>query len=249
MGKLATVNIDNTLNISVEEKLFENIRKAHTWFTNPVISFPAFIIFAIIDITGFLQIMESTLAESWTSRFIITTSLAIAFEVAPLYIGYSICLKCYRLGRKIHNWVLLFSCSACVLGIVGNTIFRINTIDIAYINPTTNTTSEVGVPVTVIMCILPVITSLMSLVIGCLTIDPLQFDLLRLSKKLAKLKLRRQRIMAYLEEFADETALQTTLKDEETACYKKVLQEIYAMKTTLKTYTIIKTGLYTTKNN
>ncbi len=249
MGKLATVNIDNTLNISVEEKLFENIRKAHTWFTNPVISLPAFIIFAIIDVAGFLQIMEVTLAENLASRIIITTSLAIAFEVAPLYIGYSICLKCYRLGRKIHNWVLLFSCSACILGIVGNTIFRITTIDIAYINPTTLTTSEVGMPITVIMCILPVITSLMSLVIGCLTIDPLQFDLLRLSKKLAKLKLRRQRIMAYLEEFTDEAALQSALKEEEMACYKKVQQEIYAMKATLKTYTILKASLYPTKNS
>ena len=250
MSKLISVKADNTLNISVEEHLFENIRKAHTWFTNQRIGIPVIAIFALIDIAGFLQIMELTLAESFESRLIITSALAIAFEVAPLYIGYSICLKCYHLGNRIHNWVLTFSCLACIFGLIGNTVYRFMTIHTAYFNSTTEEVSEIGMPLTVMMCILPLITTFMSLVIGCLTIDPLQFDLLRLSKKLARLKLRRQQIMAYLEEFSDETSLQNTLEKEAWTYYEKVQQEIHSLETTLKTYTVIKTSdLHAMKNN
>ncbi|MEY8326356.1 hypothetical protein AALB47_20990 [Lachnospiraceae bacterium 54-11] len=241
MSKLIKVKSDNTLDLSIEDRLFKNIRKAQAWYTSSAIGIAAFLGFAVLDIAGFWQIAKQTIPDSNETRFLIIASLAVAFEVAPLYIGYSICLKCYRLGMRIHNWVLAFSCSACILGIVGNIFFRIKTMDVAYYIPGAETVSDIALPITVLLCILPVITSLMSLVIGCLTFDPLQFDLLKLSKKLAKLKSRRQQIKAFLEEFNDETVLKETIERDETACYESVKKEIYALQTSFKTYVIVKT--------
>lgn len=240
MSKLFSIKTDGSLNISVEERLFQNIRKAHTWYTNKAVCTVCLFAFAVIDILGFAQIMELTMGENPLNRTVIISALAVAYEIAPLYIGYSICLKCYGFGKRIHNWVLLFSCSACILGIIGNIYFRFSTLNSAYLNRATETIDENGLPLTVLMCILPIITSLVNLVMGCLTFDPLQFDLARLSKKLAKLKMRRQQIIAFLEEFNDEQTLKCTLEQEETSCYEKLKNDIYASQTALKTYTIVK---------
>lgn len=240
MSKLVSVKTDGSLNISIENHLFENIRKAHTWYTSKYINIPALIILAIIDIVGFVQIMNLTVSESLPSRIIITSALAIAFDVAPLYIGYALCLKAYKLGKTIHNWILGFSTFACILGIVGNICFRLMTMDIAYEGPIDGKASELALPLTILMCILPIITSLVNLTIGCLTFDPLLFDMLRLSKKLRQLKLRKRQIEAYLEEFTDENALKQMLIENEDKCYENTKREIYALRSRLKTYTIAK---------
>ena len=117
---------------------------------------------------------------------------------------------------------------------------------IAYIDPITKNESEAALPITVLMCLLPIITSLMSLVIGCLTFDPLQFDLLKLSKKLAKLKQRRQHIKANLEEFNDENTLKKMLETNEMALYQKARQDIHAIQAILKTYAIVRTSASST---
>lgn len=233
MSELISIKTDGSLKISVENRLFENIRKAHTWYTSKVINIPALIILAVIDVAGFVQIMDLTVSESPISRIIITTALAIAFDVAPLYIGYALSLKAYKLGRAIHNWILGFSSLACILGIIGNVCFRVMTMGIAY-----EESPGLAFPITVLMCLLPVITSLVNLTIGCLTFDPLLFDMFRLSKKLRKLKLRKQQIKAYLEEFSDENTLKQMLKDGENQCYEYTKKEIYALRSELKTYTI-----------
>lgn len=248
MNKLVSVKTDGSLNISVENHLFENIRKAHTWYTSKYINIPALIILAIIDIIGFVQIMNLTVTESLPSRIIITSALAIAFDVAPLYIGYALCLKAYKLGKAIHNWILAFSTVACILGIIGNIYFRFMTMGIAYQSPVDEKASDLSnlaLPLTVLMCLLPIITSLINLTIGCLTFDPLLFDMLRLSKKLRKLKLRKRQIRAYLEEFADESTLKQIIMENEDRCYENTKKEIYALRSKLKTYTITKVlGIY-----
>lgn len=247
MNKLIKIKSDHTAEISVNEKLFENIRKANTWFTNKVVTGWAIFIFAIIDVAGFMQLMKLVLSDNLKNRIIMTAGLAVAFEVAPLYIGYALCLKCYGLGKRINNWILGFSSTACILGIIGNSAFRFMTMDV-YKIPGTDEVDSIGMPVTILMCILPIITSLINLVIGCLSYDPLQFDLMRLSKKLAKLKLHRQQIKACLEDFNDEENLQNIRKKEEMIRYKKSLDEIYALQTSLKSYTTLRaSGMYTIK--
>ena len=248
MSKLLSLKADGTFNVSVEEHLFENIQKAHTWYTSKFTAAPAIAILAFIDIIGFKQIIDLTVVESNASRFAITASLTIAFDFASLYLGYALCLKCYHLGRLIHNWVLGLSLTACILGIITNIAFRILTMNIAYINPTTGDVSETGLPITIFMCVSPIITSLVSIIIGCLTLNPLEFELLQRSKKIARMQFRKEQITACLAEYADEKKMEDSLTKEEAACYENVRKEIYALRAALKTYTVIQTSsMYTTK--
>lgn len=235
MSKLISVKSDGSLNISVESHLLENVQKAHTWYTNKYISLFAIFLFTFLDVIGFKQILDITVLESQSSRFAITAALTIAFDVAPLYIGYALCLKSYKLGKNIHNWILGFSTVACVLGVIGNVCYRIMTIDTAY-QRTKN--PEIALPITILMCLLPVITSLVNLTIGCLSFDPLLFDMLRLSKKICRLNLRKRQIEAYLEEFSNEEMLKKKLEDNEDQCYQIAKKEIYALQSKLKAYVI-----------
>lgn len=239
---IVSVKTDGTLKISVGSKLFQKIREAHTWYTSKAVSIPAVVFFFVIDVLGFGQIMRLTLKESVINQTIIISALAVAFEIAPLYIGYALCLKSYGLGKPIHKWVLLFSTMACVLGIFGNTFFRVFTMKTAYMNPVTGEMDSTALPLTVLMSLLPIITSLVNLTIGCLSFDPLLFDLLRVSKKLQKLKIREQQIMAYLAEFEGEDRIKSELEQDEEECYKRVKNEIQVLRMKLKTYVITRTS-------
>ena len=48
MSKLLNLKADGTFNVSVEEHLFDNVRKAHTWYTSKFTSFPALVLLALI---------------------------------------------------------------------------------------------------------------------------------------------------------------------------------------------------------
>lgn len=236
--KIVGIKADGTLNISVDNELFQKIRNMHTWYTSGAILIFMIVFFWIIDILGFVQIARLTITDSDLNRGVIIAALAVAFEIAPVYIGYALCLKSYGLGKPIHNWVLGFSTLACILGIFGNTYFRYRTMDIAY-----GSDNSLALPLTVLMSILPIITSLVNLTLGCLSFDPLLFDLMKLSKKLRKLKIRQQKMKAYLEEFTDEQQIRQELIEAENRCYENVKKDINALRNKLSTYVITRTTL------
>lgn len=236
--KLVSIKTDGALHISVDNKLFQKIREAYTWYTSKFMSILAIIGFSVIDILGFGQIVKLTIKDTDINRYVIIAALAVAFEIAPLYIGYALCLKSYGLGKPIHNWVLGFSSLACIFGIFGNTYFRYKTMDIAY-----GVNDPLGLPLTVLMSLLPIITSLVNLTVGCLSFDPLLFDLMRLSKKLQRLKTRQQKMTAYLEEFTDEEQIKKELLDAEEICYENVKKDINALRDKLNTYVITRISL------
>ncbi|MCI9094534.1 MAG: hypothetical protein HFF36_12295 [Coprobacillus sp.] len=235
---IVNVKADGSLDISVENKLFQKIRGAHTWYTSQNMSWVAIILFAVIDIFGFGQITRLTMKESALNQAVIIASLAVAFELAPLYIGYALCLKSHGLGKPIHNWVLRFSLAACALGILGNIFFRFFTRDIAYNNAVTGETNLIALPLTVLMSILPIITSLVNVTIGCLSFDPLLFDLMRLSKKLQKLQVRERQITAYLEEYKNEDKVKEDIQKDEQICYERVREELDMIRTKLNLYVV-----------
>lgn len=236
--KIVGIKADGTLNISVDNELFQKIRNMHTWYTSGAILIFMIAFFWIIDILGFVQIARLTITDSDLNRGVIIAALAVAFEIAPVYIGYALCLKSYGLGKPIHNWVLGFSTLACILGIFGNAYFRYRTMDIAY-----GFDNSLALPLTVLMSILPIITSLVNLTLGCLSFDPLLFDLMKLSKKLRKLKIRQQKMKAYLEEFTDEQQIRRELIEAENSCYENVKKDINALRNKLSTYVITRTTL------
>lgn len=238
--KIFDIRADGSLNISVEKHLDKTIPDSKTWYTSKGYSIVALVMLSLIDIVGFWQIANITLSESTLNKLLIISAFAIAFEIAPLYIGYGICLKCYGLGKPIHNWVLVFSTVACVLGVGTNILYRIQTVNIAYWNYLSNSVEKIGMPLTIVMCILPIITSLINLVIGCLSFDPLLFDLLRIEKRLRTLKIRKRQTIASKETLINNADIKIYLLKEEQKCFSMSKLQIETINLNLKNYVIAK---------
>ena len=78
--KLVSIKTDGALHISVDNKLFQKIRDAHTWYTSKYISIPAIIVFFVIDILGFGQIVKLT-------RNFLSLGITLLFHIHKGIIG------------------------------------------------------------------------------------------------------------------------------------------------------------------
>ncbi len=246
MSKLASLKANGSLNISIESKLFETIRRANTWYTSKKFSGPMFLVLVVIDVIGFMQIAKATMNTNLLNRILIVAAFSVAFEIAPLYIGYSTCLKSYNLGKPIHKIVFWLSLVSFGLGIIGNGIYRGLTMNIAYMEPDLDGINriqdEVALPMTILMFILPIITSLVNIVIGCLSFDPLLFDLLRLSKKLRILRVRKRQLEAFIKETADDEELEKDAIDNDEQCYNKEKTKLLTTSMRLKNYISVRSA-------
>lgn len=240
MNKLVSLKANGELSISVESKLFKSVRKMNAWFADQKATIPMLIFLIAIDILGFNQIAEATMTDNKINRMLIIAAFAVAFEIAPLYIGYAICLKSYRLGKQIHDIILWLSSVSFVLGIIGNGIYRFLTMNIAYRTLDTDgitfVTAEVALPMTILMFILPIITSLINIVIGCLSFDPLLYDLLKLSKKLRVLHIRKRQIIPYIEEISKDDDFREKVLSSEEQCFENAKAELVTVSMRLKNY-------------
>ncbi len=228
-NSLFKLKYDGTFSFIPEEKLMKEIRKAHTWFTKSPfgIIFPA--IFAFIDFGGFFQLTVKTInSDNWTIAVMILAFL-VAFELAPLYFGYALCLKSYGMGKQIHKYVMKFSLWSFVLGVLGNVLYRI--MSFSYIQ----TPDEPTLAITILMIILPIITSLMSIVVGCLMFDPLLFEMNKTAKKINRLNIAKRQLEAAIKEYED-------LDGESLSSFIDVENEIYSSK--VKILEIQKQELY-----
>ena len=232
---------EGSIKISLESKLFDNAPKPETFYMNPRFGEFGIPILAIMDIVGFWQIMSSIAAVNSVYKFVIIAVLAIAFEGAPLYIGYTLSLRCYQWASAIHKWVLGFSVGACMLGIVGNTVFRIFTMDIAYPDMINGGRSDIAVPLTVLMIILPVITTLFSLTLGCLTFDPLLIKLKKMAKNLSVMKIRKQQSLSIVKGYDEESIAKESLLKEEERIYDNAVESLKVMRKRLREYSILQT--------
>ena len=216
------------------------VRNRQAWFTTAWGCSVRILCCAAIDGGGFWSIASKLGTQTGdrphTSVIILSVAgLAAAFEVAPLYMGYALCLKFHNLGERIRNYVLGFSMAAFLLGVQVNFYFRFLTffdqflpdivacveragfwerlhamplselfekVCLKLVQIYTNLGSAKGYEEgtaklvvsfteTVTFSLIPVITSLINLTIGCLAFDPLYADVARLSKKLAKLRARK----------------------------------------------------------
>lgn len=216
------------------------VRNRQAWFTSTWWCFVVLFSCCAIDIGGFWSIASKlgTQTGDRPHTFVIILSvagLAAAFEVAPLYMGYALCLRFHNLGERIRNYVLGFSMAAFLLGVLVNFYFRFLTffdqflpgivecmeraslwerlhsmplpelfekVCLKLVQIYTNLASAKGYgegtaklvvsfTETVTFSLIPVITSLINLTIGCLAFDPLYADVARLSKKLAELRMRK----------------------------------------------------------
>lgn len=235
MSRFIRVKSDSSLYIPIGNEFMKTIRSTHGWFTSQKFANFAVGVLAVIDLFGFLQIANLTLPENIMNRSIIIAAFLVAFEGATLYIGYILGLKSYGLGRQIHKVVLRLSGMAFLLGCMINTAYRILTMDIAYKN-----TPQIALPMTIVMIVLPVITSLMNIVVGCLAFDPLLFDLFRLSKKLHILEIKKQKLRSCLAALSNEDELEKSIRESEDSCYNNANIELADLRLHLKKYILVR---------
>ena len=121
-NSLFKIKYDGSFSFVPEEKLMNEIKKSHTWFTNTLFGKICTIVFACIDLCGFYQLATNTINISALNRWVIISAFLVAFELAPLYLGYSMCLNCYNMGKQIHSHVKKYSICTLLLGIIANII-------------------------------------------------------------------------------------------------------------------------------
>ena len=194
---------------------------------------------AASDIVGFIQIAEGTLTNQPLARVLIVIAFTASFEIAPLYLGYALSLKSYGFGKKIHNKIIVFCILAFLIGIIVNGIYRFTTMDLAYVRTFedgTQVTLPVALPATVLLTFMPISTSIVNIVIGCLVFDPLYYDLVQLKKRLSVLQEKRRQLEVRIEEIEKDNELEIKAKKEIDTEYKNVKNELKIAKKSLKNY-------------
>lgn len=239
MSKFVKAEMDGSLKINIQTGLFEKVKRSQTWFQRRSVG--GFIMFGLAasDIAGFSQIANKTMSDSPTVRALIIVSFTAAFELAPLYLGYAWSLKCYDLGKKIHDKIIVLSLSAFLIGIIANAIYRFMTMNIAYAWQNADgiiEVNKVALPATVLLTIMPISTSIVNIVIGCLVFDPLYFDLIRLKKRLSVLQEKKRQLNVYIAEINEDDKLVETTRDEMEREYKNAKKELNKAKKRLEKY-------------
>ncbi|MCQ5142415.1 hypothetical protein [Enterocloster bolteae] len=235
MKKFVKIKADSSLHVSVGKEFRKTLPSTQGWFTSSLFENIAIVLLAVIDLCGFYQIANLTIPENILNRGLLISAFLVAFEGSTLYIGYALGLKSYNLGKPIHKVVLWLSGIAFLLGFAANTVYRILTMEFAYQDQ-----PQMAFPMTIVMIILPVITSLMNIVVGCLAFDPLLIDMLRLSKKLHVLQIKKQQLERCLASLLNEEELEHSLRESEYQCYNNANIEITELRKHLKNYVLVR---------
>lgn len=161
------------------------------------LSFILFFLALISDAFCFYTILSTNPSEYGLhdfSIFPIIIGLLAAFDGAPLYLGYAISLKLHGFsGSEVYsklnsnvkpkctivNFLIIFSIVTFILGFTINVLFRLSQWN------NTDVTNILGYHfITSGFILIPVVTSLLSLISGLLSFDPLLSDLHKLQKRL-----------------------------------------------------------------
>ena len=198
-----------------EKETVKTIKKEKPWYTSASWATLSIIVLAVIDTAGFTQGViaarenlkteytpHSVVLQNTIAMGIMICAFIVAFEIATLYMAYAFSLKLYQYDRqalkRIRNrtektklsslisttslgWI---SFGAFILGIIANTLFRLGLMEGKSFFHGNQITVDGAI--TIVMIILPVITSIINFVIGCFAFDPLIFEMNYLAKKISK---------------------------------------------------------------
>lgn len=208
----------DTLTILSEKELVTDLKNSKPWYSKHGVSLWALIFLASIDTGGFVQGILKILPDFsreqpftiFTTTFamiVMITGFIVAFEFATIYMAYAFSLKLYHYDRfaikrinsgskniKLSKFISTsslgwISFATFILGVIANIIFRIGMMEnVEFFNNDNGRLTTDGA-LTLIMIILPIITSLLNFVIGCFTFDPILFELNHISKILGKLRI------------------------------------------------------------
>ena len=240
MKRVVKVQADGQLKVNVNNKLFSTSNGTRSWYVHQCFAWVLLFVLAIIDVSGFLQIAEATISENGAMRTVIVSGFAASFELAPLYVGYTIALKAYNINRDtIQKTAFWLSLSAFILGVVLNGVYRYMTMDIAYARTTplgeAEVTDAVALPLTILMSGMPLITSLVNLVVGLLSYDPLLFNIKKIERRIAVLKEKKRQIDGAISELKDDSMGKSYLSDAKSQ-YDYAVFELVSAQTRLKQF-------------
>jgi glucan phosphoethanolaminetransferase (alkaline phosphatase superfamily) len=167
----------------------------------------------------------------------------VAFEFATSYMAYAFTLKLYnydkhslktanpqKLSRFISTDTLGWLCViSFLLGVIGNIIFRVG--------PLVNRkdVTNAVIVVTIVMILLPIITSIMNFVIVCFSFDPLLFDMNRLMKKMILINSELSLCKSKMEEVESAIANFELLKVDAIAQYGREKIKAASLRSVLRT--------------
>ena len=240
--EVGQIKADGSIKFYINDELFETTKRRPAWYTSLPFSIIALLLMLSIDITGFYQTMEALSSAYIINKIMIVSALGVAFEGAPLYVGYVLCVKSYGIEKPIHKHVFWFALIACVLGVVANITFR-------FLLLNDQGDELLTLPFTIIMCVFPIITSLVNLVIGCLSFDPVLSEMKNLSKRLGKLYYKRRKLIKCINELNSNISSKDRLIETESICYSGIKKEIVTKLASFYNYIDIQLCKNTDKRN
>lgn len=184
---------------------------------------------------------------------IMVMGFLVAFEVATIYMAYAFSLKLYNYDRyaikrikskndsakiskfistSILGWISLV---AFILGVILNAIYRIGIIsETTFFKENTYLINSEWA-LTIVMIVLPIITSIMNFVIGCFTFDPILFELNHLAKQIAVITSKIENIEREQKNTSDRIENFDILKDNALDNCNNAIRSATGLRTTLRT--------------
>lgn len=188
-----------------------------------------------------------------TANIIMIAGFIAAFEIATLYMAYAFSLKLYHYdkyaikrineGDKNVRFSKLVSTTslgwisfvAFVIGVVANIIFRVGLMeDKSLFDDELGKLTYDGA-LTIVLIMLPIITSIVNLVIGCFCFDPILYELSHLAKELRKTSIDIEKLEKEKERINDEIEKVNLLKQSQESLYNSKLTIVQSMKPALRT--------------
>lgn len=203
---------------TTEADYVSDLKASKPWYSKAPTSIVSLIFLGLIDTAGFVQGMlkalpdtshdsHTTVISTYISMGVMILAFIVSFEVATIYMGYAFSLRLYHYDKfsikrinadsqdiessKFVSTTFLgwLSFLAFILGIIANIIFRLGLMENIEFFNNSNGRLTVDGAITLVMVILPIITSIINFVISCFTFDPILFELNYISKAIGNLKL------------------------------------------------------------
>ncbi len=186
------------------------------WYTHPCFLLLAPFLLAAIDIAAFTQAVSSDLSSGLAGRALVVSAFTASFELAPLYIGYTMSLKyyeslCHIIPPKLRDKIFGLALLAFILGILSHTAFRV----LSLLSTELFTESSINfmaIALMIVFVTLPIITSILNIIIGCLSFNPFFLRKVTLKKKLCNIQRDLHLLESNLKQFEQEDTMKQDMQ-------------------------------------
>ena len=167
---------------------------------------------AAADLVSFMQLFSSFLYDNLSLRFIAIFAMLMAFEIAPIYLGYT--MKKREQGYNIRDFLTIGFVASFVMAAVVNVVLRIITKDLAFPDFSNLAASSSALGSATMagtrsnalyyasaFAVLPIITSVVSFLASFTMANPLRDEMKKLEHEHVKIAESIGQIQAILKEY------------------------------------------------